>query len=242
MAAPRSSARMGKVSSVPRTYRGASAEERRARRRAMLLEGGLELLGTEGLARTTVRGICARAGLTDRYFYENFADRDALILTVFDDLAAQGIRSVLAAAAAAPREAHAQARTGVEAAVAFLVDDPRRGRVLLLEAHASEPLQRRRHETLRLAARVLSDQARAFFGPAALPEKDMELTALTLVGGMVELLSTWLNGELAVSREHLADFLVALLITMAKFSPALEQNRVALTRPSGHPSNPKPSR
>ena len=46
----------------------------------------------EGLPATTVRAVCARARLTPRYFYESFADRESLVVTLFDELAARGGR------------------------------------------------------------------------------------------------------------------------------------------------------
>lgn len=93
------------TSEPPRTrpYRGVPADQRRARRRAALMEAGLELLGTRGWAATTVRQVCAEAGLNDRYFYENFPDRDALLLAIIDDQVAQGTDVILSAARQAPR-------------------------------------------------------------------------------------------------------------------------------------------
>ena len=37
------------------------------------MEAGLELFGTLGYARTSVRAISAAASLNSRYFYESFA-------------------------------------------------------------------------------------------------------------------------------------------------------------------------
>ncbi|WP_434090437.1 TetR family transcriptional regulator [Nocardia beijingensis] len=39
----------------------------------------LDLIGESGAAGVTMRGVCRRAGLTTRYFYENFATRDELL-------------------------------------------------------------------------------------------------------------------------------------------------------------------
>ncbi|HET9877585.1 MAG TPA: TetR/AcrR family transcriptional regulator, partial [Mycobacterium sp.] len=74
-----------KTSSV-RPYAGVDAADRLAARRARLLEAGLGLLGADRPQRTelTVRGICREAGLTARYFYESFADKDEFVSAVFD--------------------------------------------------------------------------------------------------------------------------------------------------------------
>jgi len=176
---------------------------------------GLDLLGTQGWASTTVRGVCTHAGLTERYFYENFADRDALLVAVFDEVAAGGAGAILAAVAAAPADPHDTAVAAFGAFVGYLTDDPRRGRVLLLEAHASEPLQQRRHSTLQTFATLAVEHGRPRLGAGAPSETDALLTALALVGGLAELLICWLNGDLDVPRERLVNHCAALLVAAA---------------------------
>jgi AcrR family transcriptional regulator len=69
-----------------RTYGGLAMAERVAARRARFVEAGIELFGTQGFRGATVRGICAAAGLTDRYFYESFATLEALLAEVYRTL------------------------------------------------------------------------------------------------------------------------------------------------------------
>lgn len=196
-----------------RRYGGASADERRGRRRAGLLASGLELLGTAGLAGTTVRRVCAHAGLTERYFYESFTDRDALLVAVFDEVAAGGVACILDAVQGVPTDdPHAAATAAFGAFVEYLTSDPRRGRVLLLEAHGSQCLQRRRHRSLRTFALLAVEHGRPRLGPPAPSETDALLTALALVGGLAELLACWLNGDLDVPRERLVRHCAALLV------------------------------
>ena len=54
-----------------------------------MLDAGLDLLGRTDPTTLTVRAICAQAGLTARYFYENFTDKDSFVEAVFDDVTAQ---------------------------------------------------------------------------------------------------------------------------------------------------------
>ena len=69
-----------------RTYGGLAMAERVAARRARFVEAGIDLFGTQGFRGATVRGICAAAGLTDRYFYESFATLEALLAEVYRTL------------------------------------------------------------------------------------------------------------------------------------------------------------
>ena len=70
------------VSQAARPYGGLAMEERVAARRARFIEAGVELFGTQGFRGATVRGVCAAAGLTDRYFYESFPTLEALLAAV----------------------------------------------------------------------------------------------------------------------------------------------------------------
>src|SRR5512139_974724 len=78
--------KMGRVGESTRTYGGRSAEERRSERRHRLVDAALAIWGEQGWAAVTMRQVCARAGLIDRYFYESFPDRDALLVAVWDQL------------------------------------------------------------------------------------------------------------------------------------------------------------
>ena len=69
-----------------RAYGGVPAEQRRSQRRAALLAAGLDIVGTEGAGRLTVGGLCARAGLNERYFYESFRTTEDVLLAVYDEV------------------------------------------------------------------------------------------------------------------------------------------------------------
>jgi AcrR family transcriptional regulator len=203
--------------SPTRPYRGVSADDRRAVRRARLIEAGLELLGERGWQGTTVRAVCAEAGLTERYFYESFDDRADLLAGVFDRVAAEAAEGVLRAVEAAPHDARAKARAAIAAFVEMLTDDPRRARAMLLESFGDAALRERRAEAIRGFARLVSEQAQRFYDdPIAVD--DAELTALALVGGLAELLVGWLDGTIEAPRERLVDHCTELFVAAARVS------------------------
>jgi AcrR family transcriptional regulator len=206
-------------------YGGVGADERRAARRARLLESALELLGTEGWRATTVRAICATAKLTPRYFYESFADRDEVLLAVFDEIAQDGAAAVLSAVLAAPDDARAKSRAAIGAFVGLVTDDPRKARVLFVEAMGSEALARRRFETLRMFAGLVAEQARQFYGVPGETDPLVEITALMLAGGLAETLLAWLDGTLQLTREHLIDDCADVFEAMGQAVVRLVENR-----------------
>jgi AcrR family transcriptional regulator len=206
-------------------YRGATAEERRAERRARLLDAGLELVGTSGWQAATVRAVCARARLTTRYFYESFETRDALLLALFDAITEEAAARVLAAVAAAPDEAQAKSRAAVGAFVDLLVEDPRKARVAFSEAQGHELLVRRRRDGLRLFARLMAEQARAFYEPAGDADRLVGVTAIMLAGGMAELFVAWLDGEVAATRDELVEDCATLLAATGDAASAIARAR-----------------
>jgi AcrR family transcriptional regulator len=193
---------------MTRTWAGTTLAARRESRRDQLLDVAFDLLGTQGGAAVTVRSVCRLARLTDRYFYESFADRDELLIAVYDRVADEA-RDVLVAATA-PRAAEPTqvARAAVEAFVALLADDPRKGRALLIAPLTEPCLGTRGAETTPVFAKLI----RAQLGPKA-STIEARLTATALIGALANLFSRWLDGSLRVSRRRLTDYCVRMLMT-----------------------------
>ena len=162
-----------------------------------------------------MRPICARAGLTERYFYESFSGREELLLAVFDRIIEEATAAVLLAVEDSPHDARAKARAAIAAFVDLMTDDPRKGRVAFVEAMGSEALMQRRLETLRAFAALIAEQGRAFYGRKAVRREEAELTAFMLVGGLAETLIAWLRGELDVPRDRLVDHCARLFVAAA---------------------------
>lgn len=185
-------------------YRGVPAATRRAERRERLLDAGLDLLGTEGWQATTVRGVCRRARLTPRYFYESFDDLDALVVAVFDRVADELTAAAVAAYAAAPDDLEAKSEATVGAFVDVLTEDPRRGRVAFVEALGNEALGRRRLDRMHDIAQLVVTTARGFAGVPGDRDPIARIAAAMLVGGLAEIVIARIDGRFEdVSRDDL---------------------------------------
>lgn len=195
-------------------YAGVSASDRVAARRERLLDAALELLGNDGWQATTVRAICSKARLTPRYFYESFADRDQLLLALFDQLVGEAAARVLEAVEQTEDDARTKARAAIGAFVELVTDDPRKARVLFIEALGSEQLTRRRLESVQLFAALVGQQGREFYGIDG--GTLVDTTALMLVGGLAETLFAWLGGALHVTREQLIEDCTDLFVLMGE--------------------------
>jgi AcrR family transcriptional regulator len=166
------------------------------------------------------RAVCARAKLNDRYFYEHFTDSDALLEAIVRDLTAGGLEAVGAAAQSVGPDLRAQVHATADAALDYLVADPRRGQ-LLLSTHTSGVLQRARGESARVIADAMSTMIRELLGPAAASKLDTDMAAFALVSGAMEIVAGWLRGEFDTNREHVADLIAGLLLATADVSTGL---------------------
>ncbi|HYV16621.1 MAG TPA: TetR/AcrR family transcriptional regulator [Conexibacter sp.] len=209
-------------------YRGVGADERRAARRAALLESALELVGSGGWSAATVRAVSAHAKLTTRYFYESFESREALLLALFDAITQEAAADVVAAVAAEPGDAEAKARAAIGCFVDLLVEDPRKARVAFTEAEGNDALLRRRRDGRRLFARLVAEQARGFYGaPPEHVDHVVEVTATLLAGGFAELLIVWLDGDMAATRDELVDDAAALFAAAGGTAAAIARRRAS---------------
>ncbi len=195
-----------------RPYRGVQAADRLAERRARLLEAGLDILGSESdLSELTVRGICRHAGITARYFYESFTDKDDFVAAVFDWVIADIAATTQAAASAAqPEELNRAAMANI---VRTIVGDPRVGR-LLFSSHLANPvLARKRVEAGGLMAMLSGQQV---VNTLQVPDNDkVKATAYFVVGGVVQTISAWLAGEVDLEPDQLVDQLGSVLDQLA---------------------------
>ncbi len=207
----------GMESTSLRTYGGVAGEDRQAERRAQLVEAGLELLGArDGDRNLTVRGVCRQAGLAARYFYENFADRDALAVAVYDSVVEGIAARTLEAVQSAPGDARAKTHAGLSRLVRTIAEDPRKGFLLFSPSLDNTVLAERRAASARWFAGLLGLQAREFYGMPSTARLD--LLAEMLVGGLSQALTSWLDGNLELSEEDLVEHCTEVFLAVSKIA------------------------
>ncbi|WP_019929893.1 TetR/AcrR family transcriptional regulator [Nocardia sp. BMG111209] len=198
-----------------RNYGGLSAEQRRTERRARILDAGLDVIGRDGMSAMTMTAVCGAAGLTERYFYESFANLDELRRAVVDELLVEVTGVIMTALTIEPPELRLRCKAAATAMFDVLAADARKARTFR-EAGSREDLQQLRDTVLQGFAAVLADQMVELAGlddPALRPY----LVAATsmLVGGLAENVSAYLGGSLAVSPEVLLDTAAQLCVDAA---------------------------
>jgi AcrR family transcriptional regulator len=200
---------------VVRPYRGVSAGDRRRRRRTALIEAALDVVGADGMNGLTMTAVCAQAGLTERYFYESFRDRDDLLEALFETCLQEMDEAMLDALAASPPDLLERCRGAAGAMIGVLTDDRRKAR-LYVEAVGAPALAARRAEAVSAHAMMLAEQMQALRGLAG--ERyvgPLRLATLVLMGGLAEAILSWLDGSLEMSRETLIEECGRLSVAVA---------------------------
>ena len=193
------------MSTSARTYGGRTAEERQTERRERLVAAAVEIWGTQGWAAVTMRGVCAKAGLIDRYFYESFTDRDALLVAVWDQIHADSLTILATAfAAAADAPVEVQVRAGITALVETMAEDPIRANIALGDHAGSAVLQSRRREVVLMIGDLIIGLWRPYARPDVTDDQ-MRMWAVAGIGGVYELISAWHDGAVQASPEELIE-------------------------------------
>jgi AcrR family transcriptional regulator len=179
-----------------RRYRGASLEQRQEERRAKLVEAGLSVIGTQGYNAATVRAICAEAELTERYFYESFANREALLASVYEQCIERLTQVILTAIqAVAPPAPDTMSRAGLQAFFEVLKRDPRLGRVLFIEVlGVSAGVDNLYRRTTFSFTQLVLQISRPLYPGGRIPVRDEELLATGLVGVIIMIATRWILG------------------------------------------------
>jgi len=204
-----------------RPYGGVEASDRIAERRRRLLDAGLDLLSGADRAELTVRAACAHAGISARYFYESFTDKDHLVGAVFDRVIAEIAATTQAAVAAAPPAE--QNRAGIANLVRTIAGDARIGR-LLFDAQLSHPVLARKRAEAGGVFAVLSGQHVRSAHEVADPEW-VTAVAHFVVGGVGQTISAWVSGDIDVDQAGLVDQLTRMVEGLAVLAPGQRPER-----------------
>lgn len=158
-----------KRAQVVRGYGGISAADRRTERRNKLLAAGRQIWGESGVTEVTVRGVCTAAGLTSRYFYEQFPNREALLFAISDDVRDELINALVTAGVGDPGTLADKLTSALTAFLDIIAADPHIHRIATgdvssvagLAEHRTHILEMVADLIVRLAPSVLSTETPA---------------------------------------------------------------------------------
>ncbi len=124
---------MRQGAATARKIGGKTVEERRSERWRRLIDAAVKVYGEQGYRNSTVKAVCDKAGLTERYFYESFSNSEDLLCACFQEAADKLLLRVRRAGlqgGGAPME---RVRAGVVEYLIHLQAEPAAARVFLIE-------------------------------------------------------------------------------------------------------------
>jgi AcrR family transcriptional regulator len=164
--------------------------------------------------------VSTAASLNSRYFYESFSSREDLLYSIYQRIVTD-IFTKAAEAAVGETTIEGQARATLRAAWTAVTDDRRKARIVAVEVvGVSERLRRQPRQAL---AQLTADNAMSLAGSGARLRLDPVLTARFLMGGVVEVLLEWINGDLSASEDEVVEHFTALFTAAAYASVARDE-------------------
>lgn len=170
-----------------RRYSGQSFEDRQAGRRAELVRAALEVIGRHG-REASVAAICAEAGLTARYFYESWPNRDAIFVDAY-----RLAQSMLLADIERRIDRSEPVKSALAAFYGALAEHPSLARVFLVDLDDHTP-----------EMRAVSQEASRRLAALLVPRVKEPLEVAGSLGAVVQIAKRWIDGGFASSVEKVA--------------------------------------
>jgi len=196
-----------------RPYRGVPQDERRAQRRVQLIQAAIAVYGERGYRQSTVKAVCEAAGLTERYFYESFANSEELLIASFNAVTYGVLEEITAAGERAGRSRVARARAMLHTYFAALQREPRSARVFLVEIRG---VSRAVDKAFDAALRAIGVEVGRHVVPPDVPADP--LLEAGIVGGVIHIALRWIEDGYAPAIETVTDS--ALRLGMVLGQPA----------------------
>ncbi|SIR76165.1 TetR/AcrR family transcriptional regulator [Williamsia sterculiae] len=218
MARDQTSESAGGGAATQRAYGGMPLDDRRELRREQFIEAGLQVFGTTGYAHSSVSQLCAAAGLSRRQFYEQFADREALLLAVYETIQRDAQASVAAGLARTrSTDLGELARVSMQEYMASVGTDPRRAEVSFVQiVGVSADAEQFRLTSRETWVDVFLVSAEQFGGRPPRDEFTDRYVAIGFIGALTAIVHRWSTApaprpDITAIVDTLTDLLVAFI-------------------------------
>lgn len=159
----------------------------------------------QGWAAVTMRGVCSRTSLNDRYFYEDFADRDELLATVWDGMRDELVTQISAIATEDPDRPPLDTLLNT---IRFVIErisaEPGWAQIMLVRHVGSAVLEDRRTALIHQGTDVLITAAQPYLVDDA-DRVGLRIDTILGIGGFIELVNAWRAGLLDLDAAQLTD-------------------------------------
>ncbi|MBW1898044.1 MAG: TetR/AcrR family transcriptional regulator [Deltaproteobacteria bacterium] len=199
-----------------RKYGGIQANLRTQERRKKLIRAGLEAFGTRGYTKTSILSICRLAGLTERYFYESFKNKEELLCTVYRKLIDEQKNSAMSVIKNFEIPPEKETYHALRMFYQLFKDDPRRTRVQLFEVLGVSKKVDREYQT---AMRTLAEMMKLFLCKA-FPDNSKQLNntivATGLAGAIIQIAHEWALDDFVTPIDEIITSTMGIFNTIGK--------------------------
>ncbi len=190
---------------LERKWGGKTADERRAERRRQLMDAAIRTYGEKGFRNSSVKAVCAAAGLTERYFYEWFENSEDMLRQCFQRVTGELIGKMRDAARDAGGGERERIRAALMTYLAHIKGNPPAARLFLVEmAGIGQEADGLVSASLDEFGGLLLDVA----GRSLVRDGVTPLLLKGVVGGGLHVARAWVSGGYAESMEEVADTLL----------------------------------
>ncbi|MBX5331881.1 TetR/AcrR family transcriptional regulator [Rhodococcus fascians] len=208
------------VSDKERTYGGLTVATRRAERRERFLNTAIEIFGTAGFRASSVDAVCATAGLSRRQFYEEFSNREDLLVAAYDAIqqtAEAAVRKRIADLTS-PMNADDVASDLFAVYLESVAASPARARVSYVEiVGVSDWVEKRRRERRAKWVPLIEETIRQVHGDTCCLPGAPGMAAVAVIGAINLMAQEW---SLATPRPPLSDVVDVLRAFVAGLANA----------------------
>ncbi|GAC68232.1 TetR/AcrR family transcriptional regulator [Gordonia soli] len=201
-----------------RTYAGVTLNARREERRIRFLDAGLAVFGDHGYRDTSVSAICTAANLARAHFYEQFGDREELLLAVYDRIQEQSRVAVIEALANHQSDdIAARTRAGLQAYARSIGEDPRRAAVSFVEiVGVSAAVEKHRLDQRDQWRSFIRVEMTRYLGDDYEPPGGWAVATTALIGALMALVEQWATTKRARQRrlEDLTEVLTRFTLSL----------------------------
>ena len=185
---------------------GRTVEQRRVERRARMIAAAIDIWSSDGWPAVSMRRVCATSSVNDRYFYEEFGDKDGLLAAAWtkvrDDVL--GVLSQAYEVWGAHPSVEEMTRQVATILLDWMTLNPTQARMLLSRDESNPALQALHrnafHQAVELVLGVTRPRMKSGFDEAGL-----KMDAVAAIGGFIEVLRAWQSGYLDVDARRIVE-------------------------------------
>lgn len=204
------------TSKTGRRYSGREHKERAAQRKQLLIDAGIQVIGTDGYHATTVRKLCAEAGLTARYYYESFSSTEELLIACFDQcmgrISQELLNTALSSRAALPELVHILLDVFFQQ-----MEDKRVARLVMLEVlGVSQGVDKYSNKKLENLGGLILKLGERYHPNWKIEERQGALLGVTLLGAMRQAALFWVSTDYEMERNEVVATSAMIVLGLLK--------------------------